>query len=589
MSSNSAYPWFFFYRIARLCLLVFLPTLFLILFLYRSSYKEGLVSQMALQIEEDLKLTDYTLRKAGMDWKDWCSELPASQTSRYTLADSRGLIICDTEKSKAGQLVNNNSEFKESFQNGFAFNVRKSDVFQAQAVFASLRITADLAIRKIVPVTSFKDNLGRFDRVLFLRIVPFAFLSYLLFIYLFYSSTKPLGLILSKVEKFKADIPFKRSLRLLYLKNEWAQIDEALNKADQRLQDQIVQVRTENEKIAAILESINDSIIAIDKYETILFYNSKFKKHFQHQRSSHELTPRIWHSFSDEHILGSFRSVLKAGKSVSLKAMNFPESHNPDRFFDLSITPLKSADGAITGALGVFYDVTEFKLTEQMRVDFVANVSHEIRTPLTSIKGFTQILQSQHEKIDSSMHLFLEKIISNTERMIALFNDLLNLSVIESQNLLKFEELDLPYTVDSVSESIMANYPGKDITIDQDLRLTTITGDQRLIEQVLSNLVDNACKYSGEKLRIRISSFESDGKAYVEVADDGPGISKEHINRIFERFYRVETSREFSRGAGLGLSIVKHIIAKHSGRIWAQNEEPSGTKFVIELPLKKVL
>jgi two-component system phosphate regulon sensor histidine kinase PhoR len=220
-----------------------------------------------------------------------------------------------------------------------------------------------------------------------------------------------------------------------------------------------------------------------------------------------------------------------------------------------------------------------------MRVDFVANVSNEIRTPLTSIKGYTQLLESQKAKIDPELHLFMDKIISNTERMISLFNDLLNLSVIESKDIMKVEELELKELIQTVASNIKTNYPAKKIDINFDIQLQKLSADNRLIEQVISNLIDNACKYSGEKLTVTIATYAKGSQGYISVGDDGPGISKEHIQRIFERFYRVDSSREASRGTGLGLSIVKHIIAKHGGKIWAESEGEKGTKFIIELPL----
>ena len=421
--------------------------------------------------------------------------------------------------------------------------------------------------------------------MIFFRIVPIAFLSYVIFLLLYYQATKPLGGILDKVKQFKIDLPFNKNLKLLYKNDEWSQIQEALSQADHQLKSQILNVKTENEKIAAILESIYDDIIAVDPYETVLFYNSNFKRNFMKEKDYNDITPKIFHTFSDETVLNAFKSVLKNGETVSLEGLTFLSSLRPDRYFDLTITSLKNAEGKISGALGVFYDVTEFKKTEQMRVDFVANVSHEIRTPLTSIKGYTQVLESQKTKIDPELHLFLGKIISNTERMISLFNDLLNLSVIESKNIMKFEELDLKEIVQAIAGNIKTNYPHKKIQIQKDVQLVSISGDQRLIEQVLSNLVDNACKYSGEDISIKISTFAKDGKGYIAVADNGPGISKEHIQRIFERFYRIDSSRESSRGTGLGLSIVKHIIAKHGGRIWAESQEAHGTNFIIELPL----
>jgi two-component system, OmpR family, phosphate regulon sensor histidine kinase PhoR len=492
------------------------------------------------------------------DWQDWCTTFNGRDDFRYTIINPDGRVLCRTFDSKDAD----------------------------EELEAQLTLKNNYILKKSILISSLKKHLNEFDRALFFKILPLSLMSYLLFIFLFFRSTKPLGVILSKVEKFKDDIPFNRSLKLLYKRDEWGTIEEALNKADQRLQDQVQEAILENEKNTAILESINDDIIAIDRYETVLFYNSKFQKDFMHKRVGQEIDQKIWHIFSDE-VLMAFRSVLSDGKVVSLKTMNFPLSHFPDRFYDLTITPLQTSGGLTTGALGVLYDVTEFKLTEQMRVDFVANVSHEIRTPLTSIKGFTQILQSQTDKVDKSLHPFMDKIVTNTERMISLFNDLLNLSVIESGNELRSEEFSLSEIVEEVEGNILASFPDKKIIFENDIQLKLITGDFRLIEQVILNLSDNACKYAEEKVKIKISSYEENHKAYISIEDDGPGIAKKHLPRIFERFYRIDASRESLRGTGLGLSIVKQIISKHKGRIWAESEgQGLGTKFIIELPLE---
>ena len=345
----------------------------------------------------------------------------------------------------------------------------------------------------------------------------------------------------------------------------------------------MLKAQTENEKIGTILESIFDDIIAIDNFETILFYNSNFKRNFMRPKPESELSPRLWHVFQDQKLLEAFRSVLKNGEALNLKNLTTISINTPGRYFDLAITPLRNPNGTIIGALGVFYDVTEFKLTEQMRVDFVANVSHEIRTPLTSIKGYVQILQGQKDKINPDFHLFLDKIISNTERMISLFNDLLNLSVIESGNLPVIGPLNFRELVDSVSSNIKTNYPDKKIEFLTIINQEFIRADQRLMEQVLSNLIDNACKYSGHEIQIEISSESKNNNSIIKIKDNGPGIAQEHLQRIFERFYRIDSSREVSRGTGLGLSIVKHIISKHSGKIWAESDG-KGTTFIIELP-----
>lgn len=422
------------------------------------------------------------------------------------------------------------------------------------------------------------------DDSVFLRILPLALIGQVIFIFLFYRTTRPLGTILSKVQKFRGDSPLDQDIRLLYQKDEWSKIETALNDADSKLQDQIIQSKVENEKTGAILESIYDAIVAIDPFETLLFSNTNFRKNFIADKES-GIIPKLWHVFSHEEILDTFRNVLGNGLPKTQKAL----AHK-NRYYDLTVTPLRGIDGKVIGALGVFHDVTDFKLTEQMRVDFVANVSHEIRTPLTSIKGYSQVLVANKSKFPEEFESFLTKIVANTERMIALFNDLLNLSVIESKELTSQEDVDLSSTMGVITPNIKTNYPEKKIQFVKDFEVPTVFGDPRLIEMVLTNLIDNACKYSGDEIQITVSSRESAGKTILTVKDNGPGIPKEHLARIFERFYRVDSSREAKRGTGLGLSIVKHIIMKHDGRIWAESEGPGkGTTFVVELPSKQVL
>lgn len=423
------------------------------------------------------------------------------------------------------------------------------------------------------------------DRSLFFTAASYALLAYVIFLVLVYYAIRPLALILAKIDRFQVEMPFSKTLNILYQKDRWVQLEESLSEIEFQLQKQVIQTKTENEKTGTILESINDNIVAVDAFETILFSNTNFKKNFVLETKDVRLLPKLWHTFTNEEVLEAFQAVIKTGQRIQLKGLSHISPIHPKRYFDLTVTTLKNSEGAITGALGVFYDVTEFKLTEQMRVDFVANVSHEIRTPLTTVKGYAQILQSQKDKVAEDLVPFLDKILTNTDRMISLFSDLLNLSVIESNTIKFSEEISLSSLLSDVSENIVTNYPAKSVKIEKDLRWDLVQGDQRLLEQVFSNLLDNACKYSGEELTIKIASEKLDKNVLVKICDNGPGIGPEHLQRIFERFYRVDASRETSRGTGIGLSIVKHIIAKHGGRIWAESSG-AGTTFFVELPLE---
>lgn len=419
------------------------------------------------------------------------------------------------------------------------------------------------------------------ENLIIWKILPVCFIAYILFLVSYYMITKKLGGIIQRIESFKHDIPYGENLKLMYKQDEWAHLDEALKQVVNRIESQINLFKDENEKFTAILESINDQIIAIDQFESVMFYNTKFKAKFIDARPKAEITPKLWHYIENQEILDAFRKVLKSGETIVLTDLVF--SLKSQRVYNLTISPLRRADKKISGVLGVFYDVTKMKKTEQMRVDFVANVSHEIRTPLTSIKGFTQVLAGQKNKIDPELHVFLEKILFNTERMISLFNDLLNLSVIESQNKFKFDSIELTPLIESVSESIRTNYSAKKPKFTLDLQVEKVLGNEKMIEQVITNLLDNACKYC-ETPEVSVLTYNKDNKSYIEVSDNGPGISDTHLERIFERFYRVDASRESQRGTGLGLSIVKHIINKHNGKIWAESNQGHGTKFTIELP-----
>lgn len=420
------------------------------------------------------------------------------------------------------------------------------------------------------------------EGIIIWKIIPICLFAYFFFLFCYYSMTQKLGSIIHQIESFKQDIPYGENLKLLYKRDEWNHLDEALRKLTHRIETQINLFKDENEKMTAILESINDLIIAVDPFETILFYNSKFEKKFIDPRPRVEITSKLWHYIEDKEIIEAFRKVMVSGETIVLRDLTF--SVQSQRFYNLTISPIRRADKKISGVLGVFYDVSEMKKTEQMRVDFVANVSHEIRTPLTSIKGYTQLLSGQKTKIDSELHVFLEKILFNTERMISLFNDLLNLSVIESQNQFKFEEIELISLIESVASSVQTNYASRNPSITMNLQIHKILGNEKLIEQVMTNLLDNACKYTECRPSIDIQTYQRNKKSYITVSDNGPGIPPAHLERIFERFYRVEASRETQRGTGLGLSIVKHIVNKHDGKIWAESSENKGTKFIIELP-----
>jgi len=237
------------------------------------------------------------------------------------------------------------------------------------------------------------------------------------------------------------------------------------------------------------------------------------------------------------------------------------------------------------GAVAVFADVTEQKMAEQMREDFVANVSHEVRTPLTAMKGYAQMLKNLVK--EGQALEFINKIEHNSDRLTALFQDILQLSVIESTTRAKKEAVQVEDITSSVLSNLKQVYADKKIEVKIRYDIKTIWANPAMMEQVLTNLLENAMKYTPAQSSIELNwrRGKSNVNDILEVIDNGPGIAPEYLPRLFERFYRVDSSRSRDQGGtGLGLAIVKHIVQIHDGKVDVESVVGTGTTFKIKLP-----
>ena len=223
---------------------------------------------------------------------------------------------------------------------------------------------------------------------------------------------------------------------------------------------------------------------------------------------------------------------------------------------------------------------------EHMRIDFVANVSHELKTPLTSIKGYTETLKTTALSDPDARVKFLGRIEANTNRLEALISDLLALSKLEKPGVdVHWEIFDAQSFREKLDATFLPSLERKKQKLKFDLKDSRLEGDRQKFDQIFNNLIENACRYTQEGSSILIKESRDDQDWIYEISDDGPGISEEHLPRIFERFYRVapDRSRE-SGGTGLGLSIVKHAVSVHGGMIEVKSKIGSGTTFIIRIP-----
>lgn len=255
------------------------------------------------------------------------------------------------------------------------------------------------------------------------------------------------------------------------------------------------------------------------------------------------------------------------------------------RIFDVLVSPL-DLDSEIV-AIGVFYEITRVEKLERVRQEFLSNISHELRTPLTSIIAFVETLEEGGLEDEANNRHFLKVILKNAQRMKELIDDFSELTSIEAREItLDLKPIDIGSLVDDTVASFSAQTVNQSIEISNDVQAgSTVVADVLRLQQMLTNLIDNAIKFNKEAGSITISFERGPENDVIRVQDTGEGILKEHQQRIFERFYRVDRARAREiGGTGLGLAIVKHLARLHNGEVTVKSTASVGTTFSISLP-----
>lgn len=343
----------------------------------------------------------------------------------------------------------------------------------------------------------------------------------------------------------------------------------------------------------ATMSGMREGLLVVDRDMRVVASNSAAHRLFNlsggklNSQRLTELTrnPAIYSAFLDA-LQGTERSGVKV------------ETHGPERLiFDLRVVPLNNSNGTppsstdITipqGALGVFIDVTRIERLERVRQEFLSNVSHELRTPLTAILAFVETLETSAIEDQESAKHFLSIIRKSALRMNTLIGDILELSAIEAGNVkVRAEEFALAPLVAEVISALAAQAEVRAITVVNEVPLDTeVFADPRRLEQMLTNLIDNAIKFNREAGKVTVS-FERGARDQILIVDTGEGIPAQYLDRLFERFYRVDRARSrVMGGTGLGLAIVKHLVRAHSGEVTVTSELGKGSSFTIELPRK---
>jgi len=382
--------------------------------------------------------------------------------------------------------------------------------------------------------------------------------------------------------------------------DEIAQLASALDATAGKLEDSFAELESSRARLETLLDSIQDAVLAISAEGKVQWANRSLRRLLSQIRTGGAVVETI----RDPGLVGALQDCLAAGEVRTARATAVV----PGRIFEVTAAPLSEG-----GAVVVLHDLTEVERVDKTRRDFIANVSHELRTPLTSIQGYTETLLDA-SAANGNTREFLEIIRKNANRMARLTEDLLTLARVESGELkLEFQPVPADELLESARQSFRAVAKARGIElVVEETTATMVRADKDAVHQVFANLIDNAVKYapSGTTILLGARLHPSPPEAGADravppggtgapgppaetvefyVRDFGPGIPSEHLPRLFERFYRVDTARSREAGGtGLGLAIVKHVVLNHGGRVRVESELRHGSTFIFTLPVASV-
>lgn len=512
--------------------------------------------------------------------------------TRFTIVAADGRVLADSG-SPPEKLENHGSreEIEGAFRDGYAFATRRSHSLGTDLSYVAVRVSgaggAWFVVRGALPLDAVEARLRAASRAVLAASAVALAIGILLGYPVARRLTGPLREMRRIAERY-AQGDFRRRAAVAG-GDEVALLGAALNRMGEELELRIRAGEADRGKTLAILGAMVEGIIAVDRDERIVLIN----------RSARELAGlgagavegrRTWEAIRVGAVVDILRAALE-GRESWRDEVAMPGAH-PERLLEVHAAPISDEDGNVSGAVAVLHDVTRLRKLESHRRDFVANVSHELKTPLTTIRAAVETLLGGAAEDPVSGPRFLQKIDDQSARLQALIGDLLSLSRLESEGLVrKPAAVDLREIVADGVERFTERAAAKGLALrfeDGGPPLAIVTGDDGALAQVFDNLIDNAVKYTpeGGRVSVRLREAGSGGERFaVEIEDDGLGIAEADLERIFERFYRVDRARSRDvGGTGLGLAIVKHIVLLHRGTVHVRSELGSGSVFTVFLP-----
>ncbi len=518
-----------------------------------------------------------------------------SETSglRITLIARDGTVVAESESDPANMDDHSTRpEVASAISVGSGFSIRRSATLGYELMYFGLAVpdasNPTGTVRVSRPLTQIKAELHTVKRTIGIGFLVFIGATGIVVWFLSHRAGVAVSRIAAGARRFASgDLTHRISDTT---SSELTDLTGALNDMAELLSKRIAQLRSQRAESQAVLESMTGGIIALGLDQRILSINSSAAQMLS--VDPQQARGRLLQEVARQPALNQF--VAETISAPSGQRDEFDLSADPPLRVSAISGPLRDAMGDLRGAVIALDDITQLRKLESMRSDFAANVSHELRTPITNIKGYIETLHETGFDDAEQANRFLAVISRNAERLGAIVSDMLVLTRLERQD--QAEGIDARQSsVFSIAMNAIAHLSDEathrrisvECTVDQRVRIPV---NPALIEQALSNLLQNAIRYSPEGSAVRVSLepaniAQPDDAVALCVEDHGSGIAREDLPRLFERFYRVDKARSREQGGtGLGLAIVKHIALAHGGRVDVQSEPGIGSVFKLVLP-----
>jgi two-component system phosphate regulon sensor histidine kinase PhoR len=531
-------------------------------------------------------------------------DLSSRAFSRVTVVAPDGRVLADSAVPDHNLSAVENHltrpEILQAVATGRGTDLRTSHTTGERTLYMAIRISAanqatpSLFLRLGLPMTTLDREVAKLHQNLALAFGIAFVIAVALSVWLARSITKPLSdIAVSARQLANGD----HAVRIRTgSRDEVGLLADTLNHMTDQLRAKIDELSEDRAQLLAMLTSMVEGVMVLDRRGRVLQVNPALERMFDVTR-----TETRGHFCSDVFRHPQLDTLVSTVLAERIDKEDEILLHPSGRCLhvEASVTECDRENDAC--AVLVFHDITELRRLENIRKDFVANVSHELRTPLTSIKGYIEALLDGAKDDPDTSTKFLDIILKQSDRLNLILEDLLQLSKIESgQVLFKREPLQIQRVIERTLAMIkpLADKKGHRLVSFVQEDLPAVLGDEDRLMQVLSNLLDNAVKYTPGNGTITVAahpvSDDADRSAMVtavevSVADTGLGIPEGDRPRIFERFYRVDKARSRELGGtGLGLAIVRHIVEGLGGRVWVEANVPTGSRFVVRLPLQQI-